>query len=111
MGYAESDPDVQAKLAAFREGIQKLGWAEDRNIRMDTRWPIPGDKSRCNDWRRNSSRYSLILFFPHHTHDGGAAATNAHHSYHFRDCYRSGRQRLRRELSAARRQRHWFHQY
>ena len=44
MGYAESDPDAQAKLAAFREGLQKLGWAEDRNIRMDTRWPIPGDK-------------------------------------------------------------------
>jgi len=43
MGYAESDPDAQGKLAAFREGLQKLGWAEDRNIRMGTRWPIPAD--------------------------------------------------------------------
>jgi putative ABC transport system substrate-binding protein len=43
MGYAESDPDAQAKLAAFREALQKLGWAEGRNIRMDTRWPIPAD--------------------------------------------------------------------
>jgi putative ABC transport system substrate-binding protein len=43
MGYAESDADAQAKLAAFREGLQKLGWAEGRNIRMDTRWPIPAD--------------------------------------------------------------------
>jgi len=24
--------------AAFREGLQKLGWAEGRNIRIDTRW-------------------------------------------------------------------------
>jgi len=43
MGYAESDSDAQAKVAAFREGLQKLGWAEGRNIRMDTRWPIPAD--------------------------------------------------------------------
>jgi hypothetical protein len=25
-------------LAAFREGLQKLGWAEGRNIRIDFRW-------------------------------------------------------------------------
>ena len=41
----------------------------------------------------------------------GVAATNAHHPYHFREHCRSGRQRLRRELSAAGRQRHRFHQY
>ncbi len=49
--------------------------------------------------------------FAKHTHHGGAAATNAHHPHHFRDRCRSGRQRLRRELSAAGRQRHRFHQY
>jgi len=43
MGYAESDSDAQAKVAAFREGLQRLGWAEGRNIRIDTRWPIPAD--------------------------------------------------------------------
>ena len=43
MGYAESDLDAQARLAAFRDGLQKLGWAEGRNIQIDTRWPIPAD--------------------------------------------------------------------
>jgi putative tryptophan/tyrosine transport system substrate-binding protein len=43
MGYAESDSDAQAKLAAFGDGLQKLGWVEGRNIRVDTRWPIPAD--------------------------------------------------------------------
>ena len=43
MGYAESDPDAQAKLATFREGRQKLGWAEGRNMQIDARWPIPAD--------------------------------------------------------------------
>src|SRR5262249_649974 len=43
MGYAETDPDAQTNVAAFREGLQKLGWAEGRNIRIDIRWPIPAD--------------------------------------------------------------------
>jgi len=41
MAYAQSDPEGQAWVAAFREALQKLGWAEDRNIRIDTRWATP----------------------------------------------------------------------
>jgi putative ABC transport system substrate-binding protein len=43
MAYAESDPEGQAQVAAFREELQKLGWAEGRNIRIDSRWATPGD--------------------------------------------------------------------
>ena len=43
MGYAESDREGQAWVAAFREGLQKLGWAEGRNIRIDIRWATAGD--------------------------------------------------------------------
>jgi putative ABC transport system substrate-binding protein len=38
MAHAESDPEFQAYLAAFREGLEKLGWAEGRNIRINARW-------------------------------------------------------------------------
>src|SRR6516225_9000268 len=38
MGYAENDSEAQAWVAAFREGLQTLGWMEGRNIRIDTRW-------------------------------------------------------------------------
>jgi putative tryptophan/tyrosine transport system substrate-binding protein len=38
MGFPESDPEAQLRVAAFREGLQKLGWTEGRNIRIDTRW-------------------------------------------------------------------------
>ena len=41
MAYAEGDPEGQAWVAAFREGLQKFGWAEGRNIRIDTRWATP----------------------------------------------------------------------
>jgi putative ABC transport system substrate-binding protein len=43
MGFPESDSQAQAYIGAFREGLQKLGWTEGRNIRIDTRWPISGD--------------------------------------------------------------------
>jgi putative ABC transport system substrate-binding protein len=32
MGFAESDSDAQAKVAAFQESLQNLGWVEGRNI-------------------------------------------------------------------------------
>jgi putative ABC transport system substrate-binding protein len=43
MGFPESDSQAQAYIAAFRDGLQKLGWAEGRNIRIDTRWATHAD--------------------------------------------------------------------
>jgi putative ABC transport system substrate-binding protein len=43
MAYAESDREGQARVGAFREGLQKLGLAEGRNIRIDYRWATPDD--------------------------------------------------------------------
>ncbi len=43
MGYPESEAEAQTYIAAFRDGLQKLGWTEGRNIRIDTRWAIPAD--------------------------------------------------------------------
>jgi putative tryptophan/tyrosine transport system substrate-binding protein len=38
MAHAETDPEFQLYLATFREELQKLGWTEGRNIRLDSRW-------------------------------------------------------------------------
>ena len=43
MGYAESDLEAQAHIAAFREELQKLGWTEGHNTQIDTRWAAPDD--------------------------------------------------------------------
>ena len=43
IGYAESDAEVQTQVAAFRDGLRKLGWTEGSNIRLDVRWATPGD--------------------------------------------------------------------
>jgi putative ABC transport system substrate-binding protein len=41
MAYAESDPEGQAWVAEFRERLQKLGWAEGRNLQIVIRWATP----------------------------------------------------------------------
>ena len=43
MSYPETDPDGRVFLVAFREGLQKLGWTEGRNVRLDIRWTSAGN--------------------------------------------------------------------
>src|SRR6516162_9091073 len=43
MGWPESDPEAQAERAAFVHELEKLGWVDGRNLRIDTRWAAPAD--------------------------------------------------------------------
>jgi putative tryptophan/tyrosine transport system substrate-binding protein len=43
--YAENDPEVLARVIAFRQGLEVLGWTENRNIRIEHRYS-GGDLSR-----------------------------------------------------------------
>jgi putative ABC transport system substrate-binding protein len=38
VGLAADDPESQARSAAFAQGLAQLGWAEGRNVQIDTRW-------------------------------------------------------------------------
>jgi putative ABC transport system substrate-binding protein len=38
VALAEHDPDTKARLAEFRQGLDGLGWAEGRNVRIDYRF-------------------------------------------------------------------------
>jgi putative tryptophan/tyrosine transport system substrate-binding protein len=38
MALAEDDPEAKARLAGFRHGLEKRGWSEDRNVRIDIRF-------------------------------------------------------------------------
>ena len=42
VAYAEDDPEMKARLAAFRQGLEKLGWLEGRTIRIDIRFAPAG---------------------------------------------------------------------
>src|SRR5262245_48740595 len=38
MSLTADDPEGQPRLAAFRRGLQDLGWTEGRNLQIDVRW-------------------------------------------------------------------------
>jgi len=84
MGYAASDREGQAYVVALQEGLQTLGWSEDRNIRIDTRWGALDAETI----QRLAKELVRAAAQPHYcakyTHYYGAAATNAHHPNHFR---------------------------
>jgi putative ABC transport system substrate-binding protein len=46
IGLAEDDPDSKARLGAFREGLDKLGWSEGRNIHLDVRFVLPANEQQ-----------------------------------------------------------------
>jgi putative tryptophan/tyrosine transport system substrate-binding protein len=45
INLSESDPEAQAVVAAFLKELQRLGWIDSRNVRIDTRWSA-GDPER-----------------------------------------------------------------
>jgi putative ABC transport system substrate-binding protein len=38
MSISKEEPEGQARISALYEGLQTLGWIDDRNIRIDVRW-------------------------------------------------------------------------
>ena len=45
MSLVADDKQGQARLAAFLQGLQELGWTDGRNVRIDVRWGT-GDAGR-----------------------------------------------------------------
>ena len=46
IGLPEDDPAAKERLAAFRQGLEKLGWLEGRNIQLDVRFAVATDESQ-----------------------------------------------------------------
>jgi putative tryptophan/tyrosine transport system substrate-binding protein len=47
MSRAAGDPEEQARFAGFLQGLQKLGWTDGGNVRIDYRWAAAeADRSR-----------------------------------------------------------------
>jgi putative ABC transport system substrate-binding protein len=43
---AEDDPEMKARLAAFRQGLEKRGWSEGSNFRIDYRFAPAGAQAQ-----------------------------------------------------------------
>ena len=46
MGLAEDDRHTKARLSGLRQGLEKLGWVEGRNVRIDYRFAPAGGSRR-----------------------------------------------------------------
>jgi putative tryptophan/tyrosine transport system substrate-binding protein len=60
---AESDPEVKAWLAAFEQGLQKLGWEQGRNVRIEYHW-AGGDEQRLRSDAAELVRAAPDILFP-----------------------------------------------
>src|SRR6516164_7212370 len=45
IGQDENDPAAKLRVSAFTQALANLGWADDRNVRIDLRW-AGGDINR-----------------------------------------------------------------
>jgi putative ABC transport system substrate-binding protein len=45
LGIAETDPELPARVAAFRQGLEAFGWMQGQNVRLDYRYAT-GDAGR-----------------------------------------------------------------
>ena len=46
VGLAENDPEMKERLAGLRQGLEKFGWAEGSNLRIDYRFAPAGTQAR-----------------------------------------------------------------
>ena len=51
-GLAANDPESQARVAAFEQGLKELGWTEGRNLHIDFRWGTTSDTAEMQTFAK-----------------------------------------------------------
>jgi putative ABC transport system substrate-binding protein len=56
MAATMDDPEYQARVAAFHQSLQELGWNDGRNVAIDTRWAT----TNPDDIRKNAAGLAAL---------------------------------------------------
>ena len=62
-GVAADDPDGQARIAAFLQGLQQLGWTDGRNVQIDVSLGRRQMPTTCASLQRNWSALAPEVIF------------------------------------------------
>jgi putative ABC transport system substrate-binding protein len=73
MAYPESDPTAQSMIAVLRNGLSKLGWTEENNLRIELRWG-GADPDRVKTFAKELVDLRPALILSHTTAVTGALA-------------------------------------
>src|ERR1700724_1806764 len=68
MPWIASDPQAQARYAAFLQGLQQLGWSVGNNVQIDSRWSAGNE----DDTRKYAAE--LVALAPDVIFTSGSAA-------------------------------------
>jgi putative tryptophan/tyrosine transport system substrate-binding protein len=66
IAFAADDPEMQARIAALRQGLESLGWSEGRNLRIDYRY-APGNPEQVRASVKELIDLQPDLIFAHST--------------------------------------------
>jgi putative tryptophan/tyrosine transport system substrate-binding protein len=55
MAYAEDDLETKLRFAAFRQGLESLGWSEGSNVRIDCRYSPAATVDQAQGAREGAS--------------------------------------------------------
>ena len=104
MSFAEDDQESKLGLAAFVQELWRLGWADGRNLRTDTRWTTPADPKSMHRFAEELVALQPDLILSQSTTTTAALLQQTRTiPIVFCDCCRSSRQWLRRKPRTARR--------
>ena len=100
MNLAADDPEGQARLTAFLQRLQQLGWTDGRNLRIDYRWGT-GDADRYGRYGAELVALAPDVILAPIAAVVVALTGDACRADRFRPGHRSSRRRLRRQPGAA----------
>ena len=107
MNLTESDSEGQARIAAFREGLGKLGWTEGREVQIEYRW-TGGDPDRARAYAAELVKLKPdVIFAAPASSLAPLQRETAQCAHRIRTSRRSGRGGVGRELGTTWRQHHW----
>ena len=65
--YAQDDPEMQARLGGLRQGLEKRGWLEGRNVHIDYRFAPDATADQTQQLAKELVALRLDVIFAHAT--------------------------------------------